>query len=126
MEKLEIEWTDDCQGKKDYDGRLVVVSTRYWPAGGGWHVFDTRQPEKGLHEVRDPTIKASATSSILLARGDLNGTYEELIEKDFEGENFEAIAPQVEQWAAEQYEKIAIVLRAAFGQGKTAEVPNAK
>ena len=24
-------WTDDCQGKKDYDGRLLSISTRYWP-----------------------------------------------------------------------------------------------
>lgn len=26
-------WTDDCQGKKDYDGRLLSISTRYWPTG---------------------------------------------------------------------------------------------
>ena len=113
IEKLEIEWTDDCQGKKDYDGRLVVVSTRYWPAGGGFHVFDSRQPEKGLHQNQDGS-PPSAKSSILLARGDLNGTYEKLIEKEFEGESFEAIASQVEQWAAEQYEKIAAILRTAF------------
>ncbi len=122
IEKLEIEWTDDCQGKKDYDGRLVVVSTRYWPAGGGFHVFDTRQPEKGLHLNQDGS-PPSAKSSILLARGDLNGTYEELTAKKFEGESFEAIAVQVEQWAAEQYEKIAAVLRAAFSATSAQEKP---
>lgn len=115
MEKLEIEWIDDCQGKKDYDGRLVVVSTRYWPAGGGYHVFDSRHPEKGLRPSDDGS-KPSANCSILLARGDLNGTYEELIEKEFDGDSFEQVASQVEEWAAEQYEKIATVLRSAFGQ----------
>ena len=28
-------WTDDCQGKKDYDGKILCLSTRYWPRGGG-------------------------------------------------------------------------------------------
>ena len=30
--KLVARWTDDCQGKKDFDGRLLSYSTRYWPA----------------------------------------------------------------------------------------------
>lgn len=24
-------WTNDCQGKKDYDGDLISISSRYWP-----------------------------------------------------------------------------------------------
>lgn len=25
-------WTPDCGGKQDYDGEIISVSTRYWPA----------------------------------------------------------------------------------------------
>ena len=26
-----LQWTDDCQGKKSYDGALLSVDSRYWP-----------------------------------------------------------------------------------------------
>ena len=29
---LRYHWVDDCQGKKDYDGQIVWLSSRYWPA----------------------------------------------------------------------------------------------
>ena len=29
---LAAEWTDDCQGKKDYDGDVLAITTRCWPA----------------------------------------------------------------------------------------------
>lgn len=28
----EAAWTPDCGGKQDYDGRVISISTRYWPA----------------------------------------------------------------------------------------------
>jgi hypothetical protein len=109
--RLDAEWTDDCQGKKDYDGEILSVSTRYWPAGGGFHVFDTREPEKGLH-LNDYGSKPSAHCSLLLR--DANDEDVTLIDKEFEGESFSAVSQQVEAWAQEQYEKAISVLRAAF------------
>jgi hypothetical protein len=38
-----IKWRNDCQGKKDYDGRIVHVSSRYWPRGGGYFTFSLFQ-----------------------------------------------------------------------------------
>lgn len=111
--KLNIEWTDDCQGKKDYDGDILKVSTRYWPAGGGYHIFDSREPEKGLRESNDGSAP-SATCSIMLCDGETNGEYVDLIERDFSGPTFEAVKAQVEAWAQEQFDKAAMALRAAF------------
>ena len=108
--KLNIKWTDDCQGKKDYDGEIVAVSTRYWP--GYMTIFDSREPEKGLHEV--PAGKPSAACSIILSDGLLNGEYENLIHGRFEGDTFEDVAAQVESWAQEQMDRVEKALRAEF------------
>ena len=29
--KINAEWVDDCQGKKDFDATILRISTRYWP-----------------------------------------------------------------------------------------------
>ena len=108
--KLDIKWTNDCQGKKDYDGEIVAVSTRYWP--GHMTVFDSREPEKGFHEV--PAGNPSAHCSITLSDGLLNGEYEDLIEADFKGDTFEEVAAHVEVWAQEQMNRVEKALRAEF------------
>ena len=110
--KLEISWTDDCQGKKDYDGDIVAVSTRYWP--GPATVFDTAHPGLGLHEI--PGGKPSARCSIILSNGYPyhNSETEPLIEKEFEGDSFGAVAAQVELWAQEQMDRVEKALRAEF------------
>lgn len=100
--KSEIEWTDDCSGKKDYDGDIVAVSTRYWPK---------RYQDNG---------KVSATSSIMLSDGcpDHNGETEDLISKDFEGDTFAEVAIQVQGWVQEQMDRVEKALRAEFGPHK--------
>ena len=108
--KLNAEWTNDCCGKKDYDGDVLQISTRYWPRGGSCLMLDTAQPELGLHHVDDGS-KPSAHSSLLL-HGD--GDYVTLTEKEFEAETFEEVAAQVEAWAQEQMDKAEAALRAAF------------
>lgn len=110
--KLNIEWTDDCQGKKDYDGDIVAVSTRYWP--GPVTVFDTATPEKGLHEI--PGGKPSATCSIMLSNGypHHNDETVDLISRDFEGDTFEAVAKKIETWAQKQMNRVEKALRAEF------------
>lgn len=105
--RLEAQWTDDCQGKKDYDGDVLSVSTRYWPAGGGYHVLDAQ----GFHESADGS-KPSARSSLIIRQADDESI--ELAARDFEGETFADVAAQVERWAQEQYEKAVAALRSAF------------
>jgi hypothetical protein len=111
--KLEAKWEDDCCGKKDYDGRILSISSRYWPRGGSALTFDTAHPELGLHK-HDDGSKPSAKSSLLIWTGD--GDYETLAETDgyIEGETFEEVAAQVEAWAQEQMDKAVAILRAGF------------
>lgn len=39
MPRINARWTDDCQGKKDFDGTIIDISSRYWPRGGGFGLF---------------------------------------------------------------------------------------
>lgn len=112
--KLNISWTDDCCGKKDYDGDIVAVSTRYWPRGGSVMVLDT-STRQGLQKFDDGS-KPSATSSIMLSNGycQHNDETEDLISKAFEGETFEDVAAQVETWAQEQMNRVVKALKAEF------------
>lgn len=98
--KLNIEWTDDCQGKKDYDGDVVAISTRYWPS---------RCQQNG---------RVSAKCSIIISDGypHHNGESEELAFKDFEGETFEQVSAQVKMWAQEQANRVYSALRTEFGK----------
>ena|ERR1041385_3822824 len=105
-------WTDDCQGKKDYDGRIISLSTRYWPAGGGFHILDAGSSELRLSE--DGSIKPSAHASIHLNFGEPDqygyGDYRELADKEFKGETEAEVKAQVESWAAEKFSRIVALL----------------
>ena len=101
---IEIEWTDDCSGKKDYDADVVRVSSRYWPRGGGFLEFG---PDGFKDNAERPEIKPSAKSHILL--GD-----EELASAEFEGESEAEVKAQVEAWVAGQVARIEDAMRAAF------------
>ena len=106
---MTIKWTPDCQGKWDYDGPLVSVSTRYWPRGGGFHVVS---PEHGWQSSAEimPHVKPSATSHILLGDGD---DAVDLATADFEGDTESEVKEAVERWVASQFEQI----RAALSKG---------
>jgi hypothetical protein len=101
---LPVEWTDDCQGKKDYDGDLVTISTRYWPRGGGISVLDAT----GFKTNGDQSILPSAHSTIYL------GETVKLADREFEGETQEEVQRAVEDWAQEQFARICAVLRREF------------
>lgn len=107
--RVPAEWTDDCQGKKDFDGDLVRLSTRYWPAGGG---FSAIIPGRGW--VDNPSdCKPSANSKIILQyAGD---DYVIFAEKEFEADTLEQVKAQVESWAQQQYERIIVALSKEFG-----------
>lgn len=120
--KLYAEWTDDCQGKKDYDGPIISVSTRYWPgptSGGFMEVNNEagKVTSKTVPYGRMPT----ATSAIIIRYGkkepgDGGGDYRDLITKDFEGETESDVKNLVEEWAQEQMDKIVQVLTTVFSQ----------
>lgn len=93
-------WTDDCQGKKDFDGYVVILSTRYWPAN---------YSSKGL---------CSANCSFELQHGEPYSAYDNkytddnitLIEKEFEAATEGDVKEQVELWASEKFNEIAELL----------------
>jgi hypothetical protein len=97
--KLSAKWTDDCQGKKDYDGDIISISTRYWPA-------------KDYRLIGGNLVKPSANCSLILRHGE--DDYFELISKDFEADTFEEIKVLVEKWAQEQMDRIVDLLRTIF------------
>ncbi len=57
--RLAAKWTNDCQGKKDYDGSIVRITTRYWPRGGGFTIL-----RGGVAEEKDtrPDIRPAGDS----------------------------------------------------------------
>jgi hypothetical protein len=105
-------WTPDCQGKWDYDGRLISISTRFWPAGGGFHYMDANTREFVLST--DPEIRPSATASIVLNYGEPDergyGQYRDLTKQEFEGETEAEVKAQVEAWVQEKFKKVIAAL----------------
>lgn len=84
-----IGWRHDCQGKQDYDGRLVEVSTRYWPPN------------------YDPHGQHTAHSSILL--GGMAVT-----DSNFTAPTMAKCKRQVEQWVASQIKIVETAIISAF------------
>ncbi len=114
MSKLQhlARWTDDCQGKKDFDGPCVVISSRYWP--GHWTIFDSNHPEKGLHDVA--VGGPSATSSLEIRHGDPEDQRRvTLASQDFNGPSEADVKAQVEAWAEEQFQRMVKILCQEFG-----------
>ena len=106
------EWTPDCQGKWDYDCKLVHLSSRYWPMGGGFHVLN---PSNGAWEGNEarPEIRPSARASICI--GDLvSGPYEDLISAEFEGDSEAEVKAKVEMWAKEMISRVDSAIRREF------------
>ena len=83
----EPHWSPDCQGKWDYDGVILRVSSRYWP---GNYRQDGRP---------------SATSTILDAE-------REVAKQDFVGDTEAEVKAAVEAWVREQRAALATEPRA--------------
>ena len=125
MFKLDAEWTNDCQGKKDYDGNILGISTRYWPRGGSALILNAATGDISMGD--DPArqdIKPSAKSSITLyykeddslSDGSYDQGYMDLVSKEFKGDSEDDVKAQVEQWGQEQMNEIVSVLRKHFKQ----------
>jgi len=102
------EWTDDCQGKKDFDGEIVSVSTRYWPRGGSADVYDVTP--RGVAVVpRDMSVRPSAHSAIVVCGVNV-------VESDFEGDTEAEVKAAVEKWVAEQTARAVAAVKATFAK----------
>jgi hypothetical protein len=114
LKKVPAAWTDDCQGKKDFDGELVSLSTRYWPSGGGFDMLIGGRFQRNA----DPAIKPSASSTIYLGStaNDFLDDAIELVSQEFTGSTQAEVQAAVETWAAEQYGRIGEVLLREFGK----------
>lgn len=105
--KLSAKWTDDCQGKKDYDANIIELSTRYWPSGGGFTLLNANTGEWQENEDR-PYIKPSAKANIIIRHG--NNNYIDLATFEVEANTEEEVKAAVEKWAAKQFEDITSLL----------------
>jgi len=86
--ELLIDWTDDCNGKKDYDGELVCISTRFWPSN---------YQKNG---------SCSAKCHVMMMDGGRSGESKDLIAQHFEGDSFDSVSSQVEEWAQTQADRV--------------------
>lgn len=105
-------WTNDCQGKKDYDGSIISFSSRYYPgreSGEGFDVFDSATRQWTKHPYGE---RPSAVSSIGLI--DSDGDYISLVEEKFEGDSQAEVQAAVEKWVAENSERVVNAVRAEF------------
>lgn len=103
-------WTDDCQGKKDYDGELLSISTRYWPGsreqadGGHWNAIE------GGHFVTRPYRsdgKPHASAKILLMHGDQDmGDYVVWRAQEFVADTPEEVKALVEEWVQARFDEV--------------------
>jgi len=114
--RIAAKWTNDCQGKKDFDGSIIRVSTRYWPRGGGFHV--SVDGEWQGNDKRQQIVP-SATASIVLCHGEPRegspeGDYLTLIERHFNAETEDEVKSQVEIWTQAQFDRIAAAMKGEF------------
>ena len=102
--KVPVLWTPDCQGKWDYDGAFVAISTRYWPRGGGFSVLSAEgfvtNGERGIRPSAHATLYlGNATNEFLDDAG-------KLTEIEVEGETEAEVKASVEAWAAAQWSRV--------------------
>lgn len=104
-------WTPDCQGKWDFDGSILRVSTRYWPRGGGFSVWDGNN---FLTNV-DQLIRPSAHSEIVLDHGEPNESNHcaepiTIADRKFEADTEAEVKATVEAWVKKQFDRIRLLL----------------
>lgn len=109
-------WTPDCQGKWDYDGRLLSISTRYYPGpeGGGAMTFDTATSAFGTLPYGP---RPHAHAAIHLNHGEPDrygyGDYLVLREAEFDADTEAEVKALVEAWVTAQVNDIARLLARA-------------
>ena len=111
-------WTNDCCGKKDFDGEMLTVSSRYWPKGGSGMAFDTEHPGRGLHRYDDGS-QCSASSKILFHYTKENGDTDYLVVAEtgdyITGATQEEVQTKIEDWVQKTTDRILRALIREFG-----------
>jgi hypothetical protein len=109
-------WTDDCQGKKSFDGPLISISTRFWPGpeGGASLVVDHAPGATRIGELPYGK-KPSAHVAIQLnvgpaANGGKAYTWQEI---DIEGDTEAQVKAAVEKWVHDRMREIVFLLGGA-------------
>lgn len=108
--KPNVKWTNDCQGKKDYDGPLVSVSSRYWPShpeqleGKHWNEL-TAENELAIRPY-EKDGRPSAIASIVLDLEGEGGNYLTWREQEFKADTQEDVKRLVEEWVQEQFDEV--------------------
>ncbi len=101
--RLDANWTDDCQGKKNYDGQIISIQSRFWPT------IDLTNPD-----VRRILPSAKAAICIHFKSKQKSGEMTEnqiiLIEREFEDQSEEVVKEQVEVFCEYEFMKIANIL----------------
>lgn len=88
-------WTDDCQGKKDFDGEVLSISSRFYPPSYS----------------RDGQTFSAMSSLNLYGTDD---SYAEVVRGDFKGATEEEVKAKVENWASAQWNRAVRALAAEF------------
>lgn len=109
---LNAKWTDDCQGKKDFDGDILSISTRYWPRGGGIGFLTQKNDHIEISHNENQNIKPSAKSSLVLWISEDKSI--DLISQEFEADTEQEVKEAVEKWARQQFGDILGLLRTKY------------
>lgn len=112
--KLEARWTDDCQGKKDYDGRILSISSRYWPPRGGYSIINRGPDGTTIEDGPGPGYHSATSSLCIWDEESEDGCHLDLATADYKGQTLEEVQGKVEAWAQEQMNKAVGALRVAF------------
>ncbi len=105
--KFNMTWTPDCQGKEDFDGAVVFLSTRIYPRGGSAHVWNIQDGEvKSFTDQHSPErqeIKPSGYANIVV--------FGVRHEREFEAETTEQLKKDIEAWYSQYIERAQKLLR---------------
>jgi hypothetical protein len=112
-------WTPDCNGKQDYDGRLLSISTRFWPA---WK-SSVGRPSAHAAILIDHTVLYDNPDRT----DEWESDYATLSEAEFAADTDDAVKLQVEEWVRSECVRILTALGVSALHGdsfgdRTAEV----
>ena len=108
--KPDVKWTDDCQGKKNYDGPLVSACCRYWPSHqeqlDGKHWNEITGANELVIRPYEEDGKPSAIASIIVNLEGEGGNYLTLCEQEFKADTQEEVKRLVEEWVQKRFDQV--------------------
>lgn len=95
-------WTTDCGGKQDYDGEIISISTRYWPANRS---SDNRPSAHAAIHLKLGPVSVHWPGPYLA-----DGEYRVWREQHFAASTEAEVKHQVEAWVHTQVQEIVALL----------------